>query len=268
MANTRDLKGKEPTPKILIIGDSGTHKTYFAAKIPGAFVFDFDGGMAIAATAGLEVEYETFNDAPRGGRTDPAQGIYKYGQAWPKFIAKLNWIGIQIDKDAWRNPDGTMRLIALDSLTTMANAAMAYVLDEAGYIGNPQIQHWGAQMNLLETTMDQLKSWPMPLIVTAHIQRDTNDLTKSVEYLPLVTGKLAGKISLYFDEVYYAKVSGSGDAKAFVLQTESDALHLQAKTRHGVPDKTPTEWDAVRDAIMKPKGWGKEGKKTVAKAGA
>jgi hypothetical protein len=240
MANAKDLQ-ENPNPRFLIIGDSGTHKTYFLSQIPGIYIFDFDKGMAIAR--GRDVEYDTFKDAPRGGRTSVEEGIHRYGSAWPNFIDRLNYIGRQIDKDAWHRP------LAIDSLTTMANAAMAYVLSTTGYTGNPQIQHWGSQMQLLEGVLEQLNSWPVPLFVTAHIQRNTNDLTQVIEMLPLVTGKLAGKVSLYFDEVYYARVEGSKDKKKFTFLTESDMMHKQAKTRYGVKDGTEIEWLAVANQI-------------------
>jgi len=244
MANAKDL-ADNPNPRVLLIGDSGTHKTFFLTTVPGIYLFDFDKGMAVAR--GRDVEYDTFKDAPIGGRTAPDEGIYRYGEAWPAFVKRLNKIGRDIDKGTWTRP------IGLDSLTTMANSAMAYVLNSTGHTGNPQLQHWGSQMNLLETVMDQLNSWPVPLFVTAHIQRNTNDLTQVVEYLPLVTGKLAGKISLYFDEVYYAEVKGRGKDKEFYLLTESDAMHKQAKTRYGVPSGTETFWPTVEAAINSPK---------------
>lgn len=248
MANAKDLK-VNPQPRILLIGDSGTHKTFFLTQVPGIYIFDFDRGMAIAR--GKDVEYDTFKDAPVGGKDMPELGIYKNGKAWPNFIKRLNTIGHAIDKGEWVDAEGRPRPIGLDSLTTLASSAMAYVLDQANHIGPAQIQHWGAQIQLLEMVMDQLNSWPITLLVTAHIQRNTNDLTQVVEMLPLVTGKLAGKVSLYFDEVYYATVKGKGSDKKFVLQTESDAMHKQAKTRYGVPDGIDTDWAKVYAAITK-----------------
>ena len=250
MANAQDITGN-PLPRILLIGDSGTHKTFFLSTVPGIYIFDFDKGMAIAR--GKDVEYDTFKDAPRGSKAMPDHGIYPYGRSWPEFIKRMNVIGQLIEKDEWLTPEGLPRPLGLDSLTTMANSAMAYVMSNDAKHGGgaPQLQHWGAQMNLLETVMDQLNSWPVPIIVTAHIQRNTNDLTQTVEMLPLVTGKLAGKVSLYFDEVYYAQVTGTGDRKKFTLKTESDAMHKQAKTRYGVKEGTETSWPAVTTEINK-----------------
>jgi len=242
MANAKDLL-VDPLPRILMVGDSGTHKTYFMAGIPGIYIFDFDKGMAIAR--GMDVEYDTFKDAPRGSRSMPKQGIYPFGGAWTAFINKLNAIGKLIDEGKWLTEEGLIRPIGIDSLTTMANAAMAFVLNSTGHLGAPQVQHWGAQMNLVETTMDQLNSWPVPLVVSAHIQRDLNDLTQVVEMLPLITGKLAGKLPLYFDEVYYTEIKGKDDKRQYTFRTESDALYKQAKTRWGVPNGCAMDWSLI-----------------------
>lgn len=235
MANAQEIPVEE-NPSILIFGDSGTHKTFFLANMPGIHVFDFDKGMAIVR--GQDVEYTTFKDAPRFGKAMPESGIHEWGTGWPKFIDYLNKIGVRIDK-------GERIPIGVDSLTTMSKVCMNYVLKGTGHTGSPQIQHWGAQMDLMETVMDQLTAWPVPLIVTAHVQRNTNDLTETVEMLPLLTGKFAGKVGIFFDEVYYATVKGKGAEKKWILQTESYGLVKQAKTRYGVTDGIETEWKNV-----------------------
>ena len=239
MSNTKDLVGGENNPKILLVGDGGTHKTWFLTQIPNIFVFDFDKGMAIAR--GTNVEYQTFKDAPQKAKAMESQGIWSWGTAWPKFINKLNEIGERIDK-------GERIPIGIDSLTTMSAICMNYVQKGDGRKQEDarRIQDWGAQIQLMEMVMDQLTAWPVPLVVTAHIQRNTNDITETIEMLPLLTGKLAGKVGIYFDEVYYTQVKGKGDKKEFVLQTESYGLVKQAKTRYGVPDGTPTEWEVVK----------------------
>lgn len=238
---------ENPFPSILLIGDSGTHKTWFAGSCPKPYIFDFDSGMA--TLRGVEgVEYDTFKDAPSGSKAfNPDRGIYKYGGAWPAFIKQLNEIGQQMD-------DGTCpyETLALDSLTTLSNIAMNYVMASDNHTGNPQIQHWGSQMQLLERVMDQFSSWPIVKVVTAHIQRNTNDITQVIEMLPLVTGKLAGKVALYFDEVYFTNPPKSDNKgnKLFTLTTESSAMMKQAKSRYGVPTGTKSEWAAVKPFIL------------------
>lgn len=242
MSNAKDIGG-EPNPSVLIMGDSGTKKTTFLCQVPKIWVADFDGGMA--TVKGKDVEYDTFKDAPSAGlKALKSKGFYERGKAWPAFIKRLNEIGERIDA-------GERLPIGIDSLTTMANVCMNYVLGQAGHSGAPQIQHWGAQIQLLETVMDQLTAWPVPLVVSAHLQRNTNDLTQVVEMLPLVTGKFAGKIGIYFDEVYLAKVKGQGEKREYILQTESDSMAKQVKTRYNVKDGTKTDWETVYKLINK-----------------
>ena len=243
MANAKDIAQRAAAPKILIFGDGGTHKTFTLAGVPNIFVFDFDKGMSIVR--GRDVEYETFKDAPQGWGAYPEKGIYPWGTAWGEFITRLNEIGKRID-------EGDMIPIGLDSLTTLSNICMYYIQKGDGRRQNSprRIQDWGAQIQLMEMVMDQLTAWPVPLIVTAHAHRNTNAISEMIEILPLLTGKLAGKVGIYFDEVYYSTVTGKGKSKKFVLQTESYGLIKQAKTRYGVLDGTEATWEAISKQLM------------------
>lgn len=248
MASTADL-GSNPYPKILIVGDGGTQKTRFLAGCPSPFVFDFDNGMT--STRDLPpVEYETFKDAPwvsapkygndRMFGVDKARGIYPWGMSWPRFIDFLNekiWPHIEAG-------DWPYLTLGMDSLTTLANQSMNYTLKGDGKTGaaKVEIQHWGTQLRLLETVVEQLASWPIRLIMTAHIKRDENIVSgESKEYLPLVAGQLSGKLPIYFDEVYYMKmVQGE---PTFV--TQNSLMYRQAKSRHNVPTGTAAKWSAI-----------------------
>ena len=246
--STADIAAN-PNPSILIIGDSGTHKTWFAGSCPKPYIFDFDAGVSILRDV-PGVEYDTFKDAPQKSKAvSPEHGIYKWGSAWPAFINRLNEIGETIDK-------GTCPYLtlSLDSVTTMADICMNYVLfsDSPTYTGGIQVQHWGSQIQLLSKVFDQLSSWPLIKVVTAHIQRNTNDLTQVTEMLPLITGKLAGKMPIYFDEVYYTTVGKGEDGKRiFKLTTEGTSMMKQAKSRFGVPDGTEAKWSAVAPFLGK-----------------
>lgn len=238
MANAKDLV-KTPYPKILLVGDSGTHKTWFLGTVPGIYVFDHDKGMSVLR--GRDVEYDTFKDAPRGSKLfDAKKGVYKWGSGYPEFLKKMNEVGEKIER-----ADCPIKAIGIDSLTTLSQIVMNHVLDAGGHTGMPQIQHWGSQMELLKTIMDQLSAWPVTLVCTAHVQRDVNTVTQNTEMLPLLTGKLAGMIGIYFDEVWFAQ-PGSVAGGKYTLNTESTSTQRQAKTRYGVPKGTETDWAAVK----------------------
>lgn len=252
MPNTQDDQASA-FPSILLVGESGSHKTYFIGTCPKPFLFDFDKTKRVLA--GKNVEYATFRDAPYLSKLyNPEKGIYKYGEAYPAFLKKLNEIGKMME-------DGTCpyETLALDSLTFLGNIALNHVLVNNGASnkmavleGKNQVDQglWGTQMRLLEAVMDQLTSWDIIKVVTAHVQKDTNTVTDTIEKLPYVTGKLAGKIGGYFDEVWYTETEGKGTEQKFVLRTVKDTILKQAKSPSGIPDKSPTEWKAVEKALL------------------
>jgi hypothetical protein len=235
-----------PYPSILIIGDSGAHKTWFEGTCPKPYIFNFDKSTAILRSV-PNVEYDNFKDVSLGVKlTDllKKNGVYESGTAWPAFIKKLNQIGDRMEKEE----EIPFRTLCFDSLTTMSMAAMSYVFREAGYAGNPQVQHYQSQMELIKRVFDQLAAWPVIKVATAHIQRDTNDITGGgLEYLPLVTGKLAASLPSFFDEVYFAEVDKEGK---FVLKTKKSTIYKQAKSTYGVPDGTETSWQAIEPYIL------------------
>lgn len=231
---------------MLVIGDSGTGKTRFIETLPDPFIFDFDKGTASIRT---DIPYATFKDAPRGRVAMKGRGIYDYGTAWTQFVLKMNEIGKQID-------EGTCpyRTLCFDSLTLMSDICMNNILKNDPKVSGdtPGINHWGAQIRALSQMLDQITSWPGIKYVTAHIQRNTNDLTNVTELLPLVTGKLAGKCSIYFDEVYFALVEGtSKTGYKHIFQTHSDSIKKQARSRWNVPDGIEQNFDVVARAIIK-----------------
>lgn len=226
MANTSTITSGDSN--ILIIGDSGTYKTRFLATIPNIYVFDFDKGMASARDRA--VEYDTFRDAPRGQKPLKGSGLFQFGFGWKEFIKKLNEIGARIE--AGKGP----QVIGLDSLTFMSELAMNDVLVTTDQ-KSPHQGSYGAQQQYLKQVLGELTAWPVRLVATAHIQRDTNDITQVQEKLPLLTGKLAGLISAYFDEVYFTDTS---DGPRFL--TKGNPSMRQAKSRWNVPDKTKMDW--------------------------
>jgi DNA replicative helicase MCM subunit Mcm2 (Cdc46/Mcm family) len=228
---------------ILIVGDSGTFKTGFLATIPGIFIYDFDKGMATAR--GKDVEYETFRDAPKSANISQGArgrgGLYRWAEGWPAFIKHLNGLGERIDK-------GTgPKAIGLDSLTFLSEMAMNHVLSGQ----KEAIIHqgsYGAQQQYIKTVLGELTAWPIRVIATAHIQRSQNDLTMIEEKLPLLTGKLAGLIGAFFDEVYFTDANG----QKFTFLTHSTPSMRQAKSRWNVPNNTPMDWKELVKYLPEP----------------
>lgn len=252
MPNTKDEQASA-YPSLLLVGESGTHKTYFIGTCPKPFLFDFDKTKRVLA--GKDIDFATFRDAPYGSKvTNPEKGIYPFGKAYPAFLLKLNQIGAMME-----NGTCPYETLALDSLTFLGNIALNHVLAENGANNAQAVLNnknsidqglWGLQMRLIESVMDQLTAWEIIKVVTAHVQKDTNTVLDTVEKLPYVTGKLAGKIGGLFDEVWYTAVEGAPPNEKFVLRTTKDRILAQAKSPSGVPDKTPTEWKAVEKYLF------------------
>lgn len=238
-----DTLPKGKSAKLLVVGDSGTHKTFLCGTFPKLQIFDFDGGLAILR--GKVFDYDTFRDAPFQSKLyNPAEGIYPWGTAWTAFIKRINEVG-----EAATKGESPYETLAFDSLSTMTNICMNYVRKERNLTPTSTFEQrdWGSLGNLMESVIDQITAWPaFYKIFTAHVQRDTNDITMNVEKLPLLYGKLAGKAGIYFDEVYYADSKKAAGGQEFYLRTLTDATYRQAKSRFGVPEGTPTTFEALK----------------------
>lgn len=247
MANAKDIQPGTP-PSLLIVGDGGVGKTRFLRTIPGLYVFDFDGGMT--SLRGLDIEYDVFKDAPRGvpvtKETTAKTGLRDFGTSWDAFFLKLQAIGKLIDKG-----EGP-KAIAFDSLTFMAIVAVNKILKDT----NQPMPHqgtWGAHHEYFKAIFSQVTAWQIPVIATAHIERKENDLTQVVEKLPMLAGKMAGMIGLFFDEVYYleSKVvdkAGKKERQVTIISGQTPQLK-QAKSRWNVPDGTEADYGAIMKSI-------------------
>lgn len=251
MANAKNITSGDAN--ILLVGDSGSQKTRFLGTFPQGWVevADFDKGMA--SLAGSDIEYETFKEADKGQKVRPEErkaGVYEYATAWPAFIQWVNKIGDRLEQK--KGP----KVIAFDSLSHMSMIVMNKILKDNNW-DVPNQGAYGAQQEYLKRVLNQVTAWPVRLVCTAHIQRDENLVTGISEKLPLLTGKLAGFISSFFDEVYFleavtiAAVPAKDGKPAIpsssgvVIRTRATPSMRQAKSRWNVPDGTPLDWAAI-----------------------
>lgn len=257
MANAKNITSGDAN--ILLVGDSGSQKTRFLGTFPEGWVevADFDKGMA--SLAGVNIEYETFKEADKGQKVRPEEkksGVYEYATAWPAFIQWVNKIGDRLEQK--KGP----RVVAFDSLSHMSMVIMNKILKDNNW-DVPNQGAYGAQQEYLKRVLNQVTAWPVRLVCTAHIQRDDNLLTGISEKLPLLTGKLAGFISSFFDEVYFidlievpakpaipakdgqpAQPAVPGHSRP-VVRTKATPSMRQAKSRWNVPDGTPLDWKEI-----------------------
>lgn len=247
MPNAKDITSDRSN--ILIIGDAGTHKTFFEGTVPGMYVFDFDAGMAV--NRGKDIEFDVFKDLTqfdalgkpwKAEKWHNEQGLYTYGEGWDAFYKKFLEIVGRIQNKAPNAP----KALGFDSLTMMSFLAVNKILKDTGHT-LPHQGTWNAHHRYFQTIFSMVTALPVRLVATAHIQRDSNDLTQVTEKLPLLAGKLAAMIPVFFDEVYFAntEVDAQGKAKWFVNTVRTPSM-TQAKSRWNVPDKTETNFEAMK----------------------
>lgn len=244
MPNAADIR-IDDNASFLLVGDGGTHKTWFIGTCPGPiWIGDTDKGMAVHQGR-TDIDYDTFKELPYGEKLEKSgrfqgEGWYEWGKAWPALIKKINEIGKSIDLGTCK-----YRTIGLDSLTMATNICQSYIMAQNNR-REMQIQDWGAFLNNMTTLYSQLTGWPLIKVATAHIQRDENQVSKVTEKIPLVPGKFAGVVPVLFDEVYYTEIK---DNKWII--TTRDSIMKQAKSRkYDVPNGTPTDFREVLKFIQ------------------
>ena len=123
-----------------------------------------------------------------------------------------------------------------DSLTSIAEAAMNRILFANGRAaGVPQLQDWLQQMNWIRNHILTLRAMPVHVVVIAHEAITQDENTGAVQALPLLTGKLAGRIGAFFDEVYNAQAVSKGKDTEYRLLTKATSIYT-AKSRLGCLD--------------------------------
>lgn len=247
MPSAADISNSS-TASFLLVGDSGTHKSFFIGTCPSPiYVFDFDDGMAIHAGR-ADIEYDTFKEAPRGVKVSSTSKLklYEWGTAWPAFLKKINEVGASIDKGECK-----FKTLGFDSLTLLTDICQSFILKQNGR-DLMQKQDWGAFLSNMSEVFSQLTSWPLVKVMVAHIRRMENDLTKVEEKLPLIPGQFSGKVSIYFDEVYYTEAKTTTGKTSWSLISQPTSIIRQAKSRrYNVPDGVPTSYESLKPYMVK-----------------
>lgn len=222
--------------KLLFIGDSGTGKTGALASLVEAgytlAILDFDNGLDYlvnhlrmkpnAAELLNRVYYETCTDKFKAvaGQMIPSGVPKAFTQAMNLLT---NWKTDDYDfgpLETW--PED--RILVIDSLTFMSNAAFRHV-DSVNHYKDPR-QTYGEAQERIENVLALLYSdeVPCPVIVNSHVtfvELDTG-LTKGY---PSSVGKALGpKIPRYFNTCLGAKTKGSGASSKRVILTRTDGL--------------------------------------------
>jgi hypothetical protein len=214
MASLADHKAAQIT-KLMVIGDSGTGKTGGLASLVFAgyklWVMDFDDGMDVLANAIrakdpkllTNVEFETFKNSFTLG-ADGKMRVKGSADAINRAMKTL---------EGWVPKLGPQDVLVLDSATFMGRAAMAFILQLVGREGKPEIQDWGAAMDICEKAIAKLMepSVKCNVVVNTHINWTESEGGGVVKGYPNVLGnKLSPIIGGYFNTVLAIKTQRSG----------------------------------------------------------
>ena len=236
-----------PGPKVLIMGESGTGKTY---------------SIRTLAEAGLEVfVLFTENGQETLGDTDPAQVHWTYiPPAPPSFgemlqMAKLvNTLSLKALSDHQDNTRskhnqfyqmlsaltdfkcertgesfgpvdsfGPGRALVIDSLSGLSLAAMSLVVG-----GRPVRSQadWQIAMNMLEGFLNKLCFLQSTVVVTSHVEREVDEVSGGTSIMASTLGrKLAPKIPRFFSDTIHAQRSGG----KFFWATDTNGMSLKTR---------------------------------------
>ena len=224
------LIDNKPPAKILMIGDSGGGKTGSLVSLAKAGfnvnLLDFDNGHEIlyglladdeAALRRVDVETHT-DDYKQSGNSliavTPLKGFsggMKVLNDWPGKGKPTTW-----------GPD---TVLVLDSLTLMGRFIMNHVLHLNNRLqGPPQLQDWGAAMDLQENVMAMLYSPSIRchVIVMSHITYIAPEGEVVQKGYPSALGsKLPPKIGRYFNSTLLVRSVGVGTARKRVIETDT-----------------------------------------------
>lgn len=231
MPNAKDLSLKDVSLNILAYGESGQGKTVFAGTFPKPYFFDLDDGML--SLQGRDVEYDTFQNVERNGVVVES--------AFKAFMKQLR----SLEKSC------PFETVVIDSITMLQYYTMQEIM-ASEHRDHMEIQDWGALHNYTKDVLMRLKNLKgCHKIVVAHEQGNTDSDGRVTSVGPLLYGKMAGQIPLYFDEIYRVRVRRMGEDVNYRIETRAGPINV-AKSRLGcLPPIMECSYEAIMAEITK-----------------
>lgn len=268
MDTSTPLKPTLAGPKMLLEGPSGTGKTFslgtlvdWAAKqspvLPVHVVFTENGletllgywadkGLAVPTNLRYHVCRTPVLDL--AALTDAADKAGKLSYAslllavdsnratnnpWLKFLTVLS--DVPDDRTGLKHGNigtwGNDQILVNDSLSETASACFKMVTGNKPVASQPDYQV--AQNNLINWLRYMTQSLQCTFVMTAHVQRQTNELTQSTMTMTKAIGKAIGdEIPQLFSETIFTVREGASwtwDTAAFGVDTKTRYLPVQSK---------------------------------------
>ena len=225
--------------KLLVYGDSGTGKTVLAAGFPTPIRYwDFDHKISSA------VKFYGKED-PRLSQIDVTQfAAFSRETRIKEFQKQLN----EITSLANAKKPLPFKTLVLDSLTTFVQ----YVLDDYIYVSQTGIKRAVVGINALQDyqllekhliqTITAILSLDCNVVCLGHMQIEKDEATGQMIRRPLMSGKFADKLPIYFEEVYVSKIGSKGE---FLLQTQPDSTYTRVRSQRKLPKEISSKFENI-----------------------
>lgn len=270
MPDLSTLDMTEEAIQAVVMGRSGTGKTWLAGTFPRINVLDFDGKLGVLRNPGFvksyglrSIKYETFSDTKRlkGMAVDhfAFDAACAYFDEWMKPAGK--WRNLQTgeieptsvnDFDTWVIDSGT-------SLTEVARNKALIVLGGSGRsktfasakatgMAVMEQQDWGAERSLVEQFVRMVRSSGKNVLLLVHEAETTNKDGILISVKPLFTGQSKEIVQSMFKDVWGLKVQGVGTTLKRVLKTNYDGIS-SARSELGIGDIDNPDYDKIVSRI-------------------
>jgi hypothetical protein len=230
--------------KLLLIGDSGAGKTCGACSFAEAGkvrLCDFDGKASSA-----RMFYR--------GRPEILKNI-EVERYTPTAEDRLPARRFMQDLQKWRNDfaSGKIQTLIIDSLTTFTDETLKWLMRENPGLKRPETRQFEVacinDYQILRGFMKQFVmealSLPANVIFTAHIATEKDESTGEILRTPMIPGKFARELPIYFEEVWRVYMK---DGKS-LAQTVPNSRYTLVRRQLPVPNDFELKYSNITKAL-------------------
>ncbi len=238
---------KDANVKLLIVGPSGSGKTIGACTFPGKIkIFDFDGKVTSAAQfyANDKQKLESIDFSPYAKMPVKGDHALKRKPRMQTFLDDIQAI-YNLQNSGQKLPFDTL---IVDSITTLADSIMEDYreVSQLGVKRPNKDKNSMSDYGLLATHFKQIVCGLLALdcnvVFIAHSILTKDESSGNITNELLFPGQMAGKLGIYFEEVYFAKLNVKNEN---VWQTKGDSKTSFCRTQRKLPPEIPANYKFI-----------------------